>query len=156
MDLPEPPKRHKEASRMSDFKDRLSFVGCMHNKLRAVCPQSGTPEGHFVNENTVVRLAAMMDAQKLQPKGKALPAGASDAEKTVRVLFLFRHLILHKRGRMELSSCRRTQAEKDSYEWFCQKHSAARVCEGEALRLPADTVISPLVKGCIQYFQESL
>ena len=99
-------------------------------------------------------MAAMMEGQKLKPTGRALSPTASGAEKTVRVLFLLRNLILHREGRLVLCSSRTTPAQKDSYAWFYRMRRAARVCEGEVLRLPADTVITPLVKGCRRYFRE--
>jgi len=142
----------------------------MHNTLRLTCPEPGTPEGHFVNENTVVRLAAMMEIPELKlrdgprrprcvPKeqreawrkesfGAMLPA-----EKAVRVLFLFRHLILHAAGVLRLDG-RRGKWEEWSYDWFCDQHGDARVREGEELRLPADAVITPIIDACEEYVRQ--
>ena len=139
---------------MQTFGERLRFVLDMHNKLRCTCPEPSTPEGRFVNENTVVRLAAMMESEKLKPRPKAESHHISDAEMTVRVLLLFRNLILHNGGRLDLSGSRRTCQERKSYDSFCHNHRDANVSEGEFLCLSADMVISPLVQGCINYWQE--
>ena len=139
---------------MSDLLDALEHVAKMHTRLRGTCPESSTPEGHFVNENTVVRLAAMMDWHKFKPKGKKLCVDATPAEKTVRVLFLFRHLVVHNGGRFDLSGPKRTDAERDSYDWFGAEHSAAKVSQGCMLCLSEPDVLVPLIEGCVEYWSE--
>ena len=139
-----------------DFLKQLDFVLDMHDRLRCTCPEPSTPEGRFVNENTVVRLAAMMEAQKrVKLKPSRTPSQPpTPAEKTVRVLFLFRHLVLHNGGRLDLSGRYRTDAERRSYEWFCCQHKEAEIPEDEELRLPFDKVIRPLIEGCRSYWLE--
>jgi hypothetical protein len=95
----------------------------------------------------------MMEWHGFKPEGP-LSADARDSEKTVRVLFLFRNLIVHNGGRFDLSGPRRTPAEKKSYRWFITRYPAAKVREGSMLRLPADEVITPLVDGCVAYSSE--
>ena len=138
---------------MNRLLDELEHVVKMHNLLRGTCLKPSTDEGHFVNENTIVRLAAMMDWRECKPLTK-MGDDATRAEKTVRVLFLFRNLIVHNGGRFDLSGPRRTDAERDSYQWFAEECSAAKVREGSVLRLPADEVIMPLIEGCVEYWSE--
>jgi len=138
---------------VSDLLDGLEHVAKMHTRLRGTCPESSTPEGHFVNENTIVRLAAMMEWQESKPSGM-LSANATSAEKTVRVLFLFRNLIVHNGGRFDLSGPKRTDAERDSYDWFGAEHSAAKVSQGCMLCLSEPDVLVPLIEGCVEYWSE--
>ncbi len=154
---------------METFREQLDFVLAMHNRLRLTSLEPGTPEGHFVNENTAIRLAAMMEGQCLKPPSEPKCKGLgehereaaqeswfddlTDAERAVRTLFLFRNLIVHNRGHLELTSIHRTWAESRSYAWFCDQHRDARVAEHNLLCLSADSVITPLVNGCREYWK---
>jgi hypothetical protein len=155
------------------FTERLKTIREMHDLLRMVCLAPATPEGHYVNENTVVRLAAMMEAERLAPpkEPKCVQtlrqeeqadyrarrfSQMSDAERTVRTLFLLRHLIVHRPAGRFLPTGNSTYYERAAYGWFCSCHPDAKVEEGETLRLPFNTVIVPLCEGCTAYARQRL
>jgi hypothetical protein len=159
---------------VDDFEQQLLFVLRIHNSIRKLCGfEAGTDEGHFINENTVVRLAAMMEDRKPTLKPRGLPKGfnerpkdsqdayisgvfekASDAERSVRTLFLFRNLIVHAGGRFDLGTTARLPLP--FYQWFCCKYKVPPVGEGCKLVLAGFEVITPLVEGCVGYYRESV
>jgi hypothetical protein len=138
----------------------LDFVERMHDLLRSWCLEPSTDEGHFVNENTVLRLAALLDARCLKPSTQKEVIGdhpsteqrrtwlqsMTDSERVVRVLFMFRNCIMHNGGRL-----RRADARSDWYRWFCQSCDQAMVSPGEVLRLPFRPVVAALIAGCRGY-----
>lgn len=140
------------------FDTKLQFIINMHNSLRWLYRASGTPQGHFVNENTLLRLAAMMETEKvrgvrLKPEGQ-LSANAIPAEVSVRVLFLFRNFILHTDGCLALHGKRITDSQRNAYKRFCQHWNITSQEEGETLNLDASRVLIPLATGCRDYFLE--
>jgi len=141
------------------FEARLRFVLNMQNAVRWIMYRPpDTPQGRFVNENTVLRLAAMMEAeevkdQTLKPEGH-LSENATPAEVSVRVLFLFRNLILHADGRLVLRSERVTESQRSAYRRFCQHWGLTCLQEGEVLCQDTTRVMVPLVTGCRDYYLE--
>jgi len=138
------------------FESKLKFVINMHNALRWMYPAPRTPQAHFVNENTILRLAAMMEGEEL--KGRTLkPEGplsddATRGEVSVRVLFLFRNLILHADGRLALRAKHVKTSQRDAYRRFCEGWGLTCQQEGETLCLDATRVMVPLATGCREYY----
>jgi len=146
------------AEGIPDFEKRLRFVLCMHNKTRCLVePNPGTPAGHFINENTVVRLAAMMEAAGMKAPHGETPDNVAWPETCVRTLFLLRNIIVHEaEGYYWEEELKLTQSRRHlpAFRKFARAHGAAEVSEGEKLGLDAQEVITPLVDGCVEYARE--
>ncbi len=131
----------------------VEHVVKMHNLLRGVLQK---PDGrsHFVNEDTLVRLAAAVEAAGGEaPKGRA--TGSEEwGEICARTLFLFRNIVMHDAaGRFEPTKLEGSVRHLPAYEAFCAKHPDARVGVGERLCLAADSVMRPLLEGCLAYYR---
>ena len=137
------------------FVNQLGFVRDMHEKLRRALPQKDD-HSHFVNENTVIRMCAVLEANKVFAPSKEADQDATDAEICVRTLFLFRNIILHEpAGQYEPSKLTpRGRRHISAYEKFCEHHPKAHVDVGQILCLASKEVLAPLLAGCIEYVSD--
>ncbi len=140
---------------VADFDQRLEFVLCMHDSSRwLVSREPGTKEGHFINENTVVRLAAMMEAVCINAPGGKATHETDWPEVCVRTLFLLRNIIVHETdGHFQPDRLTGSRKHLPAFEKFCECHPEAEVAQGDKLRLPYREVIEPLVEGCREYWR---
>lgn len=130
----------------------LKAILDVHNDVRQrLYPRPGA-KASVVNENTVVRTAAILEAAGRKPSGPLAPRASSE-EICIRTLFLFRHFIVHLRGIYRPRKLR-TNTKRDllpAFRRFRRQHRAAHVRQGERLCLAADAVLKPLIQGCIDF-----
>jgi len=143
----------------------------IHNKVRCVFSVPG-PVASFVNENTVVRAAAVMEhylerrfrrrvpvrKQKRRTEEDLLgpwDAGADWPDVCMRTVFVLRHFIVHLGGRYRPRSLRPLSRKilLPAYRRFSRCIPAAKVRENEALCLDATNVITPILLGCRDYWR---
>ena len=136
--------------------NRLERIVTIHNRVRQTCfPDPSSEEGHFANENTVVRMAATMEAIGLGPPSGNGTADMEWPEVAIRTLFLFRNIIVHEpEGYYRPELLGGSKRHLRAYDMFCDMYPQARVSEGEKLCLAGDEVILPLMTGCIVWWWE--
>ena len=124
----------------------------MHNDIRMKLFPRPDDRTHFINENTVVRLAAALEAGEVKaPSGKA-SGNESWGDICVRTLFLFRNTIVHEcAGVYQPKQMGGSARHIPAYQAFCAKYPDANVGPGARLCLSASSVISPLLDGCLEY-----
>ena len=105
--------------------------------------------GHFINENTVVRLASSLEEYKY--KDKLLKNNSNNIdldEAAAGTTILFRNCILHHGGKLKYKP--KTFYIKH-YEKFCDNFKDARVKKGDKLCLSISEVVFPLIDECLKY-----
>ena len=110
---------------------------------------------HFINENTIIRLAAALEVNGVKtewknPKGMIPNYNYKDAA-SIGTIFLFRNSIMHNGGKLKF---KKNVLNKKYYEEFCVNHPEAKKNEGETLCLAIDSVILPLIKGCLDFINK--
>ena len=133
----------------NSFSTRIAPLLDVHNRIRTKLFQEPGPEGHLINENLVVRMAAVAEVLRLKPRSDRLPRDWGHGDIGVRVLFFFRDLILHRDGRLDTRASRGVY--KQAYDRFCDRCPDARVKEGEQLRLPGQPVLTELLADVTSY-----
>ncbi len=137
-----------------DFDEELRFILNMHNLVRGSLFPDADEAGHFINENTVVRVAALIEEHGLKPlppDKRQLPAKGAEVHRDT--IFLLRHCILHQQGYYRPSKIKRKDLIP-AYEEFYKLHPEAKVADGKRLCLAAKEVLEPLVDGCIKYWKQ--
>jgi len=142
----------------------------IHNQIRDVFKAPGKVAS-FVNENTIVRTAAVMEEHltcrfrcRAPASGKKHPQledllgpwcpTADSPDICMRTLFLMRHFIVHLGGiyqpcdLMDGSKRNLLPAFQEFYRTIC----VATVKEGDAWCLDAKEVLTPLLQGCLDYW----
>jgi hypothetical protein len=107
--------------------------------------------GHFINENTVTRLASSMEEHGY--KNKLLEKGNSKItleEAAVGTTILFKNCILHYGGKLWYNP---TTFYVPHYDLFCQSVKAAKVNIGDRLCLSIGDVVVKLIEGCQKYIK---
>lgn len=130
----------------------LELIASIHSDIRGRLYRWPGDRAHFVNENTLVRLAAVLDAGGRKPSGKMIPR-ATWPEVCVRTVFLLRHMIVHLDGMYRPRKLRESSRKNlmPAFRKFRAKHTAAKVKQGEKLCLDADAVLDRLFTGCVDY-----
>ena len=148
----------------------MSRIVHIHNKVRCVFSVPG-PVASFVNENTVVRAAAVMEHHLEKRLRRTVPvrqkktfrladmlgdwhAPPDYADACVRTLFLLRHFVVHLEGRYRPRSLWHWSKQHllPGYREFVRLVPAAQVAHGEALCLSGEEVLKPLLQGCRDYW----
>jgi hypothetical protein len=131
---------------------RVQQVVAMHNLIRAKLLPWSDDRSHFVNENTVVRLAAALEAGGVRAPSGVATGKEPWGETCVRTLFLFRNTILHEcAGVYDPGRLRGSHRHLRAYDAFCDAWPRARVDPGTMLCLATDAVTTPLLEGCLEY-----
>jgi hypothetical protein len=121
----------------------------IHDRIRTDLYPDSSEEGHLINENTVVRVAAAMEAYDFKP---GWDEAKSWEEICAQTAFFFRNAIVHKaKGHLDPRKIQHYSERKRVYETFCRRVPTARVEEGERLCLAGKEVLTPLINGCIEY-----
>jgi hypothetical protein len=105
--------------------------------------------GHFINENTVVRLAASLE----EYKNKLCKNNSNNIdldEAAAGTTILFRNCILHHGGKLEYKP---DTFYIKHYKKFCDNFKDARVKEGDKLCLSISEVVLPLIDKCLKYIK---
>jgi len=110
---------------------------------------AGTCEGHFVNQNTVIRIAEAADEVR-----EAVPEGAKDWYSSndpdsicYVVLSVYRNCILHNRGKMQSDFDKKLKDRKSEYEKLCRDMDMQPHECGDKIQLPAQPMIRDLLLG---------
>jgi len=121
----------------------------VHNQIRTDLYPDARDEGHLIKENTVIRVAAAMEAYGFKPGwGRAKTWEMTCAQ----TAFFLRNAIVHEaRGHLDPKRIDCYSKRKHVYETFCERVPAARVGEGDCLCLAGREVLTPLISGCIEY-----
>ena len=139
------------------LRAQLERVRSIHDQVRDKLYPLPCDAAHFVNENTVVRIAAAFEAYNCQPDiAWGLPSKGRP-EVCTRAVFFLRNVILHEAGGYLLSrKIHKYEERKHVYEALCHLVPDARVKEGERLKLGGEEVLTPLFQGCIEYLNSQL
>jgi len=148
----------------------MTRIARIHDQLRSAFALPG-PVASFVNENTVVRAAAAMEHHLMArvrrrvtvscKRTLTLPdllgdwqANSDWPDICVRTLFVLRHFIIHLGGRYRPRALRKWSREHllPAYQEFARRVPSARPGRGQALRLPGQEVLRPLLCGCCDYW----
>lgn len=134
---------------MSAFADELDLIIRVHNRIRTELYPHPSPEAHLVNENTVLRLQALLEAYDLDAPKTGMATGATDGEIAVRALKYLRNLMPHKdHGVFRVRKC---SVHWDAFRQFAARYADARVPEGQPICLDAEKVLQPLADGLVQW-----
>jgi hypothetical protein len=142
---------------VNEFMHFVAKAIVVHNSSRAFWG-SGTDEGHFINENTIVRLA---EAAKVLRKELGGPDWyESNDPNTVYFVVLchFRDCIIHYEGRnvteaeFDKMADNKYDIRKNEYIVLCRNLHISPFGNGnEKLCLTAQPVIETLLKGMIEF-----
>ena len=105
--------------------------------------------GHFINENTVIRLASSLEEHGY--KNKLLEKGNSNItleEAAVGTTILFKNCILHYGGKLWYNP---TTFYVPHYDLFCECVKVAKVNKGDRLCFSNSDVVVKLIEGCQKY-----
>jgi hypothetical protein len=108
--------------------------------------------GHWVNQNFIVRLCALLESHHIiPPKGKGKINQQLDGHEEVDILRRLRNVIAHTSGRYDPKE----PNERKLYERIAQKFSieADDPQTTSDFPLPIDTLLIPLAEGCKRYTQ---
>lgn len=130
----------------------LRFVLEMHNRLRSLLPEPDELPSHFVNENTVVRVAATLEQNGIEAAWK--PPTTDWGRVCINTTFFMRNCAVHAAaGRLDPTRIDCYKCRVEFYKQFCSRIEEARVKEGERLCLAGLEVLTPLIEGCIQFVE---
>ena len=154
----------------------ISQIISHHDALRCFFPHPG-PTASFVNENTVVRAAAVVErhierrARRLKRVAPGKPLRLSEAatevlgpwgknadwpDVCIRALLVLRHMIVHLDGKYRPGRLRPQSRMQllPAFRRFCRCVPAARVRVGWPLSLSGAEVIRPMLEGCRDHWKQ--
>jgi hypothetical protein len=155
-----------------DFKEKLDLALRVHDAARGALPP-GSPEGHFVNENTLVRIDEELEAIRdrlganwLEQQGIADVPGF-DSYITMRV---YRNSVVHHRGTpneefhggkcthggMGCKTSGRRSKYRANYEHFCSAVGVLPLQPGEKLLLAVrePDFLMKLIEGVREFAEQ--
>ncbi len=152
-----------------DLAEIISF----HNTIRCRF-QRPSALAHFVNENTIVRAAAVMEHHLVERARRRIPTkqkrhlqlvrdllgpwtGNGDwPDVCMRTLFVLRHCVVHLNGRYRPRSLAPSSRSDllPAFRRFCACVPGAKVRQGETLCLDARVVMTPILEGCRDYWPQ--
>ncbi len=103
----------------------------------------------MVNENTILRLQALLEAYDCEAPAGSMSPGATDAEVAVRTLKYLRNLIPHKDH--GLFRIRKGSPQWSAVERFALDHPAIVVPDGHPVCLDGALVLQPLADGLVEW-----
>lgn len=137
---------------MSDFRQDLALIIGVHNEIRQNLYPGQGEKAHLVNENTILRLQALLEAHGIDGTGPDIDGKPSSGEIAVKTLKYLRNLIMHKdHGKFKI--CEGSPNWK-AFDAFAGKHPEIKVDEGEPICLAGKEVLEPLLKGLMDWAKE--
>lgn len=159
------PEHRKETSKLVDLTRDLDLIIGVHNQVRTRLYPDPSPEAHIQNENTLVRLHALVEANgwdatsekkrinRAKESGCApVDAGTFEGDVALMALTYLRNLVVHKKHGLYVRM-------PDSPWWFGFEEflrrypRANRFVEGEPIHLAGDAVLQPLLDGILAWAQ---
>lgn len=153
-------------SHLDEFKEKLDLALRVHNAARCALPPE-SQEGHFVNENTLIRIDEELEAIRdrlgvnwlKRPRISTVPG--FDAYITMRV---YRNSIVHNRGRLsdQFHGCpdpRRNRSQfHANYKRFCDSVGVPPLQPGGDLMLSAHQpdFLTKLIEGVREFAEQVL
>lgn len=138
---------------MNRLEEDLRTIVELHNEVRSHLYAQPSAKAHMMNENTVLRLSALLEAWNCEAPTDVMRRTASDGEIAVRTLKYLRNLIIHRDHGVFLECTGSKQWP--AFEAFARKHPEAMVEIGAPLCLAGDAVLTPLLEGLLQWIAEN-
>lgn len=137
---------------MGTLEDDLDLIVSVHNEVRTTLYPRQDRKAHLINENTVLRLQALLEAHALDAPKSPVSANATNGEIAARTLKYLRNLIIHRDHGM--FKTRPDSPHWSAFERFARKHPAIRVADGQPICLDAEKVLQPLVDGLCRWAKQ--
>jgi hypothetical protein len=136
----------------SDLRTTLEQIIEIHGMIRNVYPDT-SPEGHFINENTVLRVASLLELYDFKPSRTLNDdcAAANEYDVCVRALFFIRDTVMHSGGNASKLYKKDKNERLKILNEFYRRHNLPTITLDDRPYLGGKEALTPLINGCIEY-----
>jgi len=129
------------------------FTFFFNKPLTAQDVKKNNEISHWLNENFVVRLCAILNSYKICSKRKHIDSSVRNGSNEMYLLKRLRDVIAHSSGRYNPNDKKHDHKGlmRDLLSYFNLSNQNRK-----AFPLPIDTVLDPLFEGCKRYVQEKV
>jgi len=126
------------------------FTFFFNKPLTAQNVKKNNEISHWLNENFVVRLCAILESYNIRSKRKHIDSSVRNGSNEMYLLKRLRDVVAHSSGRYNPNDKKHDHKGlmRDLVSYFNLSNQ-----NGKAFPLPIDTVLDPLFEGCKRYVQ---